>query len=83
MGFVFWQERECKKLGVKIQLNKEVTPKVVREFKPDVVIVATGAVPSKPAIPGIDKPHVVTADSVFTGKASLGKKVVVAGGEMV
>lgn len=79
MGFIAWQERECKKLGVTIELNKEVTPQVVEEFKPDAVFVATGGTPAKPPIPGIDKPHVVTAADVLYGKASVGGKVVIAG----
>jgi 2-enoate reductase len=83
LGFISWQERECRKLGVTIDLNKEVTPQVVETFKPDVVIVATGGTPAKPPIPGIDKGYVITADLVFTGKSSVGKKVVVVGGEMV
>jgi 2,4-dienoyl-CoA reductase-like NADH-dependent reductase (Old Yellow Enzyme family)/thioredoxin reductase len=83
MGLILWQERECKKRGVTIELNKKVTPKVVEKFNPDVAIIATGAIPNRPPIPGINKSHVVTADVVFEGKASLGKKVVVAGGEMV
>ena len=70
-------------MGSRSILNKEVTPQVVETFKPDVVVVATGATPTKPPIPGIDKGHVIIADLVFTGKASAGKKVVVVGGEMV
>lgn len=83
MSFCTWAERQCRNLGVKIELEKEVTPKVVEDFKPDAVIVATGALPAKPPIPGIEKSHVVTATDVFMGKARVGKKVVVAGGEMV
>jgi len=82
-GFIEWQERECKKLGVKIELNKEVTTQVVDEFKPDVVFMASGATPAKPPIPGIDKAHVVTAADVLYGKASVSGKVVIAGGGTV
>jgi 2-enoate reductase len=83
ISFIDWEERQCRKLGVKIELNKAVTPKVLEEFKPDVVIVATGSTPFKPQIPGINKRQVVTAADVLSGKASVGRKVVVAGGEMV
>lgn len=76
-----WLERQCEKAGVRIELNKEVTAGVVEELKPDVVIIATGATPLIPAIRGIDnRKNVVTAADVLTGKASVGKKVVVAGG---
>lgn len=78
--FIKWGERQCKKLGVKIELNKEVTLKVAQQFKPDAVIVATGATPLIPSIPGAKKSHVVTAADVLTGKATVKGKVVVAGG---
>ncbi len=75
-----WLERQCKKAGVSIVLNREVTPEVVKEFAPDVVVVAAGASPIVPSIPGINRDLVVTAADVLTGKASIGKKVVIAGG---
>ena len=36
---------QIRKLGVKIELGKEVTPEIVENLKPDVVIVATGCKP--------------------------------------
>ena len=47
------------KLGVKIHTNTEVTPELVEEIKPDVVVVATGGVPTVPDISGIDEKNVV------------------------
>jgi pyruvate/2-oxoglutarate dehydrogenase complex dihydrolipoamide dehydrogenase (E3) component len=43
-------------------------------------VIATGAVPEIPDIPGADKPHVVSMFDVFTGKVQPGKNVVVIGG---
>jgi len=83
MYFVEWGKRQCTKAGVNIKLNREVTPEVVDEVKPDAVVVATGATPLIPDIPGVNKPHVVTAADVLAGKAKVGKKVVVAGGGLV
>ena len=80
MTFVRWAEGQCKKAGVKVELNKSVTPDFVKGFNADVVILATGADPLIPEIPGADKPHVVIAEDVLKGKASVGKKVVVLGG---
>jgi 2-enoate reductase len=68
---------------VKIELSREVSAQLVREWAPDVVIIATGAKPLIPDIPGIDRPHVVTAEDVILGKAQIGRKVVVAGGGLV
>ncbi len=76
--------RQCSKVGVKIELNKEVTPTVVEKFKPNVVIVATGASPLVPQVPGINKKNVFNAHDILTGKAALvGKKVVVVGAGLV
>lgn len=78
--FIDWIERQCRKVGVKLELNKEVSLETVKELRPDAVIVATGAKPLIPPVPGIDKSHVVIAEDVLTGKTRVGKRVVVAGG---
>jgi 2,4-dienoyl-CoA reductase-like NADH-dependent reductase (Old Yellow Enzyme family)/NADPH-dependent 2,4-dienoyl-CoA reductase/sulfur reductase-like enzyme len=81
--FIDWLERQCRKAGVRLELNKKVSVKVIKQFNPDVVILATGARPLIPDIPGIDKSHVATAEDVLTGRLKVGKKVVVAGGGQV
>jgi 2,4-dienoyl-CoA reductase-like NADH-dependent reductase (Old Yellow Enzyme family)/thioredoxin reductase len=81
--FIDWLERQCKKVGVNVELNKEVSAALVKQLAPDVVIVATGSIPLIPPIPGIDKPFVVIASDVLTGKAHIGKNVVVVGGGLV
>ena len=79
-----WLSTQARKAGAKIELGREVTPALVEELKPDVVIVATGGAPLIPAdIPGIDRPNVVTAHDVLTEKVRCGPKVVVLGGNMV
>jgi len=77
--------RQVEKAGVKVELGKEVTPELVEEMKPDVVIVATGAAPLVPDdIPGIDKDRVVTAWDVLAGKAvTVARNVVILGGGLV
>ena len=47
------------KLGVKIHLNTEVNAALVEEVKPDVVVLATGGVPTVPVISGIGGKYVV------------------------
>jgi 2,4-dienoyl-CoA reductase (NADPH2) len=71
---------QLKKLGVEVRLGEKVTPSLVAKLKPDVVILATGAVPIVPNIPGIDLPHVFQAWDVLAGKNVPGKNVVVVGG---
>ncbi len=74
---------QVRKLGVKIELGKEVTPAIVEENKPDIVILATGVKPFVPEIPGVCRENVVTAADVLAGRAQTGERVVIIGGEMV
>jgi 2,4-dienoyl-CoA reductase (NADPH2) len=59
-ALVRYLKRQITKLGVKIRLGKEVSPSVVEEIKPDVVILATGGIPTLPDIPGINGRNVVS-----------------------
>lgn len=82
-SFLDWEEGQCRKLGVRIETNKRLTADEAIQRNPAVLIVATGSLPLLPPIPGIDKSHVVLAEDVLTGKATVGKKVIVAGGNLV
>jgi 2,4-dienoyl-CoA reductase (NADPH2) len=70
-------------LNVNILLGKEVDRRLVKDMKPDVVILATGASPLLPNIPGIETKGVVTAWEVLCGKTHVGEKVVIVGGNAV
>jgi 2,4-dienoyl-CoA reductase (NADPH2) len=81
--FMRWirnMKARCDKSGVKFVLNKPVTKELLEKEKPDSLVIATGAVPEVPDIPGADKPQVVSMFDVFTGKAKIGKSVVILGG---
>ena len=69
--------------GVSVVLNTPVDASVVDACAPDVVIVATGACPLTPPIPGANMPHVVQAWDVLAGKIHTGRRVVVIGGGAV
>jgi len=72
------------KLGVRVELGVEVTPEMVEREKPDAVVVATGAEPIIPAIPGIDHKKVINAWELLKGKVKLEKeKVAVVGGGLI
>ena len=71
---------QLKKLKVEIRLEQEVSRKLVEEIAPDVCVLATGAVPIIPTVPGVDKDYVITAQDVLIGKAKTGTKVIVIGG---
>lgn len=78
-----WLLRQLNKLNVQIHLNTPVTADLVKNQKPDKVIIATGAKPIVPNVPGVDLPNVVTAEDVLRGRVDVGMNVLVAGGGMI
>jgi pyruvate/2-oxoglutarate dehydrogenase complex dihydrolipoamide dehydrogenase (E3) component len=72
-----------KKYGVEVRLGTRATAEMVRQARPDAVILAAGALPQRPPIPGVDRPEVVQAKDVLTGRAFVGTRVAVLGGGMV
>ncbi len=76
-------ERQVTLSAVKVVLNTEVDETLIANEKPDAVILATGAVPIKPPIPGCDLPNVLQAWDVLRGKTATGRRVVVIGGGAV
>jgi len=80
MRWVNHMKAQCDKYGTKFVFNTPVTKELVAEEKPDSLVIATGAVPEVPDIPGADKPHVKSMFDVFTGKVDPGKNVVILGG---
>lgn len=76
-------EKQLQKLGVSVQTGKEAAAAAISEYNPDVVVMATGVKPFVPDIPGLDKAQVVQAEDVLEGKAKVGKKVAIIGGELV
>jgi len=80
MRWVNHMKAQGDRFGVKFVLNTPVTKELLEKEKPDSLVIATGAVPEVPDIPGADKPLVKSMFDVFTEKAKLGKKVVILGG---
>ncbi len=69
--------------GIPVVLGVEVTREKVLEEKPDVVVVATGAVPVGLDVPGGMAQHVVQGHDVIAGHAEVKGKVVVVGGRFI
>ncbi|MHC4560909.1 MAG: oxidoreductase [Planctomycetota bacterium] len=61
-----WLRSQLKKLGVEVKYRAEPKAKDLKEF--DVVLFAAGGKVSKPEIPGIDLPFVVTFEDVLRCK---------------
>ncbi|MDB9822536.1 NAD(P)/FAD-dependent oxidoreductase [Deltaproteobacteria bacterium] len=59
-----WFKGQLSKLGVDVHLGKDVTPSLVKEIKPDVLILATGGIHDIPDIPGMDRRNVVTSEDL-------------------
>jgi 2-enoate reductase len=56
---------------------------MVEESNPDLVVLATGANPRRPRIPGVWGKNVVLANDIIIGKAKLGNRIVVIGAGIV
>ncbi|MBF0452245.1 MAG: FAD-dependent oxidoreductase, partial [Candidatus Magnetomorum sp.] len=69
--------------NISMLLNTSVDISMIESVAPDHIILATGAQPITPNIPGIDLPHVVQAWDVLAGQVHTGKKVVIIGGGAV
>ncbi len=70
--------RKVMAAGVTVKLGVRVTRELVDQIHPDVVIMATGAVPYTPLIEGAEDAHVISAWQVLQGKAKVGSRVVIA-----
>jgi 2,4-dienoyl-CoA reductase-like NADH-dependent reductase (Old Yellow Enzyme family)/thioredoxin reductase len=74
--------KAIKELGVEIHLGSELTPDIVKQIAPEVLIIATGSKPLVPQISGIGRKNVITSAEALRG-ANVGDKVVVVGGGLV
>lgn len=71
------------KSNVDIRYHTEATPQMVAKLEPDAMIIAVGATPIMPSLPGIDKPIVKEAVSCYGHMEELGHKIVIVGGGTV
>ncbi len=76
-GLVDWYRTMIADLGVKVELNHEVSADDLTGF--DEVVIATGVNPRDPEIPGQDRENVISYIDVLRDKAEVGKSVAVIG----
>jgi 2,4-dienoyl-CoA reductase (NADPH2) len=82
LRFRDYQARVLRELGVEIHVGENVDGAVVQREHPDVVVVAVGAEPLIPPIPGIGGANVIDAQDILLGRVTLepGERVAVIGG---
>ncbi|MBS3731609.1 MAG: FAD-dependent oxidoreductase, partial [Desulfobacterales bacterium] len=76
-------EEQVKCRNIDVRFNEVVDSSVLEREKPDHVVLATGAEPMSPPIPGVEMAHVVQSWDVLVGKAYTGNRVVIVGGGAV
>ncbi|MBI3979341.1 MAG: FAD-dependent oxidoreductase [Chloroflexi bacterium] len=72
-----WLARQVARTSAKIHLNTEATAEMVLAERPGAVVVATGATPRRPTLPGADLPGVCTVSDVLLGTVPAGQRCVV------
>lgn len=81
--WIDWQAGQVEKSNVTIKKETEVTEGLLKDGKPDFVIVATGGEKIIPAIAGIDKPFVCDAWQILDKRVAPKENVVVIGGGLI
>ncbi len=66
--------------NIDLRLDTEVNEELIKQEKPDVVMVACGSEPIIPPIPGLDKPMVHHITDLYKKHISVGEKIVIIGG---
>jgi 2,4-dienoyl-CoA reductase (NADPH2) len=56
---------QLKKLEVKVHLVKELDASTILKEQPDAVVIAVGAVPGYPDVPGLDSPNVIKSTTLY------------------
>jgi dimethylglycine catabolism A len=72
-----WLADQVEKAGVEVRLGVRASAAEVLAMAPEAVVVATGATPRLPDLPGIGQPHVVTTVDILLGRVTAGRRVVV------
>jgi 2,4-dienoyl-CoA reductase-like NADH-dependent reductase (Old Yellow Enzyme family)/thioredoxin reductase len=80
LRYTEWLERTAMACGADIRLGTEATPELVLVEEPDAIVVAVGASPYSPPIPGLDRANVVHVLDVDSGRKKVRGSVVVCGG---
>jgi 2,4-dienoyl-CoA reductase-like NADH-dependent reductase (Old Yellow Enzyme family)/NADPH-dependent 2,4-dienoyl-CoA reductase/sulfur reductase-like enzyme len=77
--YLKWLELQVERSPARVLLNTEATKDLLEKENYDALIIAIGAEPVMPALPGIDKPHVSWAPNAEMSKIPVGDKVIIVG----
>lgn len=83
LEYIRYYQAMIRKYAIPVQLNTTVDSRLIQINRPDFIIVAEGAEPLMPPIPGIDHPSILSAWTVLRDNPFLGKKVAIIGGGAV
>lgn len=75
--------RQLGKADVDVRLNTKVTPELVEQIAPQVLICAVGALPIVPNIPGVDLPGIIPGGEAHGRTDEIGQTVAIVGGGLV
>jgi 2,4-dienoyl-CoA reductase-like NADH-dependent reductase (Old Yellow Enzyme family)/thioredoxin reductase len=76
-------ERQLQKSGVEVILGKSLTLPEAQELAADVFVIATGATPSLPPIPGVDRQIVLKGIEALRNPGRVGQNCVIYGGGLL
>jgi NADPH-dependent 2,4-dienoyl-CoA reductase/sulfur reductase-like enzyme len=72
--------KQVQESDAEIRLGEEATADTIRALAPDALVIAVGADPYFPNVPGIGLPHVHWAADADLGKVAVGQRVAIIGG---
>lgn len=83
VGGLSWFISEVERQEIDVKLNTEATEEMISEIGADVVVVATGSLPNKPPIPGVE--NAIESWDLLDGSLTVpeNKKVAIVGGGVV
>jgi 2,4-dienoyl-CoA reductase-like NADH-dependent reductase (Old Yellow Enzyme family)/thioredoxin reductase len=80
VNLIRFQKTQIQKFGVRCVLNCRVTPELINQEQPDVIILATGSLPYLPPVKGIERDMVLPFTEVLNGRSVVPTPSVVIGG---
>ena len=83
LDLVGYLKGQMQRLGVEVRLGQAMDSALLEGGKPDVAVVATGAIPSLPPIEGLEQAGALSYQQVLSGEVRTGERVLVLGGGSV